>query len=149
MSDSQSNQDELGNSLPIDPNLIDPKVSGSSQSDISLDPSDLSDVTVNPASFGSLQPKPKETKETANLDMLLDIGLKVTVELGRAKMTIRDVLSLGPGKVVELNRIAGEPVDVLVNGKPIAKGEVVVIGDMFGVRVTDIIPPAQRVESMA
>lgn len=112
-----------------------------------VDP-EIPDVTVNPASFAALKPTQNGRAEKANLDMLLDIGLQVTVELGRAKMSIRDVLGLGPGTVVELNRVAGEPVDVLINGKPIAKGEVVVIGDMFGVRVTDIIPPAQRVESM-
>lgn len=106
------------------------------------------DVTINPATFSNLQPGEKTNGETASLDMLLDIGLQVTVELGRAKMSVKEVLSLGPGTVVELNRVAGAPVDVLINGKPIAKGEVVVIGDMFGVRVTDIIPPAQRVESM-
>lgn len=110
-------------------------------------------ITVNPASFADLQPKPagaqtRPVGEAASLDMLMDIGLQVTVELGRARMTIREVLSLGPGTVVELNRLAGEPVDILINGKPVAKGEVVVLGDMFGIRVTDIIPPAQRVESM-
>ncbi|RME66338.1 MAG: flagellar motor switch protein FliN [Caldilineae bacterium] len=105
-------------------------------------------ITVNPASFAPLHPNKNGKGETTSLEMLLDIGLRVTVELGRAKMSIREVLNLGPGTVVELNRAAGEPVDILINGKPIAKGEVVVIGDMFGVRVTDIIPPAQRVESM-
>lgn len=106
------------------------------------------DVTINPASFADLRPQSNGRKEKASLDMLLDIGLQVTVELGRAKMNIREVLTVGPGTVVELNRVAGEPVDILINGKPIAKGEVVVIGDMFGVRVTDILPPAQRVQSM-
>lgn len=106
------------------------------------------EVVVNPASFADLRPQPNGRKEKASLEMLLDIGLQVTVELGRTKMNIRDVLAVGPGTVVELNRVAGEPVDILINGKPIAKGEVVVIGDMFGVRVTDILPPAQRVQSM-
>ncbi len=121
--------------------------------DFTLKPSDLEGITVNPASFAELQPKaPKHRSnprnDTTSLEMLLDIGLQVTVELGRARMTIKEVLALGPGTVVELNRVAGEPVDILINGKAIAKGEVVVLGDMFGVRVTDIIPPAQRVESM-
>lgn len=114
------------------------------------DDDEMPEITVNPAAFGQVMPKinGNGTSETTSLDMLLDIGLQVTVELGRAKMTIKDVLALGPGTVVELNRIAGEPVDILINDKPIAKGEVVVIGDMFGVRVTDIIPPAARVQSM-
>ncbi|GAB4558621.1 MAG: hypothetical protein Kow0047_03900 [Anaerolineae bacterium] len=84
----------------------------------------------------------------ANLDLLLDVPLRVTVELGRTQMPIREVLSLTPGSVVELSKVAGEAVDILVNGKLIAHGEVVVIDDMFGVRVTDIIPPAARVRSL-
>jgi flagellar motor switch protein FliN len=120
--------------------------------DFALKPSDLENITVNPASFAEFEPKDAKHRngnaETTSLEMLLDIGLQVTIELGRARMTIKDILSLGPGTVVELNRVAGEPVDILINGKAIAKGEVVVLGDMFGVRVTDIIPPAQRVESI-
>jgi flagellar motor switch protein FliN/FliY len=83
-----------------------------------------------------------------NLDLLLDVTLRVTVELGRTEMSIREVLALGPGSVVELSKVAGEVVDILVNGKLIAHGEVVVIDDMFGVRVTDIIPPSARVRSL-
>lgn len=121
--------------------------------DVSLKEAELENITVNPASFPDLHAQAskrhaKKSTDTASLEMLMDIGLQVTVELGRSRMSIRDVLSLGPGTVVELDRVAGEPVDILINGKPIAKGEVVVLGDMFGVRVTDIIPPAQRVESM-
>lgn len=139
----------------MNPNLLsdDPM----DDDDFSIKPSELEGITVNPASFAELHPKkPPVGKariangrtDTTSLEMLLDIGLQVTIELGRARMTIKEVLSLGPGTVVELNRVAGEPVDILINGKAIAKGEVVVLGDMFGVRVTDIIPPAQRVESM-
>ena len=106
------------------------------------------EVTVSPASFAELRPQQAAQKETTSLEMLLDIGLQVTVELGRAKMNIRDILTVGPGTVVELNRLAGEPVYILINGKMIAKGEVVVIGDMFGVQVVDILPPAQSVQSM-
>jgi flagellar motor switch protein FliN/FliY len=138
----------LSNQNPIGNPLLDDDDDG-----FTLKPSDLENITVSPASFADLKPKPTKARanghsDSTNLEMLMDIGLQITVELGRARMTIREVLSLGPGTVVELNRIAGEPVDILINGKPIAKGEVVVLGDMFGVRVTDIIPPAQRVESM-
>jgi flagellar motor switch protein FliN/FliY len=70
------------------------------------------------------------------------------VELGRTDLTIREVLGLGLGSIVELNKMAGEPVDILVNGKPIARGEVVVIDDMFGVRVIDILSPYDRVNSL-
>ncbi len=81
----------------------------------------------------------------SNIDLLLDVPLPVAVELGRVDMTIRDILDLGPGAVVELDRTAGEPVDILVNGKLVARGEVVVIDENFGVRVVDIVSPAERV----
>lgn len=83
----------------------------------------------------------------ANLDLILDVDLTITVELGRARKRIRDVVALAPGSVVELDRLAGEAVDVLVNGKPVARGEVVVIGENFGVRITDIIGSSQRLRT--
>lgn len=75
----------------------------------------------------------------ASLDLLRDVELRVTVELGRTQMPIREVLPLAPGAIVELDRLAGEPVDVLVNGIPFAHGEIVVVDDKFGVRVTEVI----------
>lgn len=82
------------------------------------------------------------------IDLLLDVPLVVTVELGRARMPIREVLQLSPGSVIELDKLAGEPVDILVNEKPIARGEVVVIGESFGVRLTHIVNQAERVQSL-
>ena len=79
------------------------------------------------------------------LEMILDIPLDVTVELGRVRMLIRDILELSTGSVIELDRVAGEPVDLLVNGRLVAKGEVVVIEDNFGIRITEIVSPAERV----
>jgi flagellar motor switch protein FliN/FliY len=84
-------------------------------------------------------------KSGRNLDLLLDIPLQLTVELGRTKKQIRDILELGSGSIIELDALAGEPVDILVNNKLIARGEVVVIDENFGVRVTDIISPAERI----
>ena len=83
-----------------------------------------------------------------NLDLLLDISLGVTVELGRTRKLIRDILDLAKGSVVELDTVAGEPVDILVNEKLIARGEVVVIDENFGVRVTDIVSPAERLRKL-
>jgi len=83
-----------------------------------------------------------------NLSLLFDVNLNVTVELGRAKKAIRDILDLAPGSILELDKLAGEPVDILVNNKRIAIGEVVVIDENFGVRVTDIISPADRVKNL-
>ena len=74
-----------------------------------------------------------------NIGLLMDVTINVTVELGRARLSIREILSLGEGSIIELQKLAGEPVDLLVNGKLIAKGEVVVIDECFGVRVTDIV----------
>jgi len=106
---------------------------------------------VTPAQFSALSGDgPEEAQENGNdnLEFLMDVSLQVAVELGRTQMTVREVLGLTPGSVIELSKIAGEPVDIIVNGKPMARGEVVVIDDMFGVRVTDIIPPVQRVQNL-
>jgi flagellar motor switch protein FliN/FliY len=83
-----------------------------------------------------------------NFDFILDIPLKVSVELGRAKVVIKDLLQLGQGSVLELDKLAGEPLEVLVNGKLVARGEVVVVNEKFGIRLTDIISPLERIESL-
>src|SRR5699024_1691622 len=93
---------------------------------------------VEQADFSNFKPSTLNQNERRNLDMLLDIPLKVTVELGRTNRTIKDILELSAGSIVELDKLAGEPVDILVNQKLIAKGEVVVIDENFGVRLTDI-----------
>lgn len=107
-------------------------------------------VSYQPARFEDFGPPQGSalTGEGRNLDLLLDVTLQVTVELGRTRRQIRDVLSLAPGSVLELEKLAGEPVEVLVNGKLIARGEVVVIDEHFGVRITDIISPAERAASL-
>ncbi len=83
-----------------------------------------------------------------SLDFILDIPLKVTVELGRTKIAIRDILQLAQGSVVELSKFAGEPLEVLVNDKLIARGEVVVVNEKFGIRLTDILSPVERIEQL-
>lgn len=83
-----------------------------------------------------------------NLALILDIPLRVTVELGRTKMVVSDLLNLGQGSVIELNKLAGEPMEVLVNDKLVARGEAVVVNEKFGVRLTDIISPTERVEQL-
>ncbi len=83
-----------------------------------------------------------------NLNLILDIPLEVSVELGRNKMLINDLLQLGRGSVIELNKLAGEPLEVLVNGRLVARGEVVVLHDKFGVRLTDIISPTERIQQL-
>ena len=87
--------------------------------------------------------------ETQSLDLILDIPLTVSVELGRSKMLINDLLQLGQGSVIELTKLVGEPLEVLVNQKLVARGEVVVVNEKFGVRLTDIVSPMERVQSLA
>ncbi|OOZ37232.1 flagellar motor switch protein FliN [Solemya velesiana gill symbiont] len=83
-----------------------------------------------------------------NLDAILDVPVTISMEIGRSHITIRNLLQLNQGSVVELDRLAGEPMDVLVNGTLIAQGEVVVVNDKFGIRLTDIISPADRVKRL-
>ena len=87
-------------------------------------------------------------KEISNLDFLLDIPLEISVELGRAKMLISELLQLGQGSVIELNKLAGEPVEIFVNQRLIARGEVVVVNDKFGIKMTDILSPMERVKQL-
>jgi flagellar motor switch protein FliN/FliY len=105
-------------------------------------------VHVQPAQFGSFSAADPSVGSSGNMNLLLDIPLQVTVELGRTRKQIRDILELGPGAIIELDKLAGEPVDILVNNKLVAKGEVVVIDENFGVRVTDILSPAERIAKL-
>ncbi|OIP35487.1 MAG: flagellar motor switch protein FliN [Deltaproteobacteria bacterium CG2_30_66_27] len=85
---------------------------------------------------------------TRDINFLLDIPLVVMIEIGRTKMLIKDLLQLGQGSVIELDKMVGEPMDVFVNGKLIARGEVVVINEKFGIRLTDIVSPAERIQQL-
>lgn len=100
-------------------------------------------VNVQPAHFQSFEDS-KIVLDKNNINLIMDVPLQVTVELGRTEKLIKDILELSPGSIIELDKLAGEPVDILVNGKNIAKGEVVVIDESFGVRITDIIHPSKR-----
>ncbi|MCB0339228.1 MAG: flagellar motor switch protein FliN [Bdellovibrionales bacterium] len=82
------------------------------------------------------------------IDFLMDVRLKVTVEVGRARMTIQDVLQLGQGSVIELLKLAGEPLDIYINNRQVARGEAVIVNEKFGVRLTDIISPEDRMAGM-
>lgn len=104
-------------------------------------------VTVQPAQFAPLN-LGSAGQDQGNIGLIMDVPLQITVELGKTRKTIKDILTLGPGSVVELDKLAGEPVDLLVNGKLLAKGEVVVIDENFGIRVTDIISPLERVSNL-
>ncbi|QCR35822.1 flagellar motor switch protein FliN [Nissabacter sp. SGAir0207] len=98
--------------------------------------------------FNSLEPS-DVLGNLQDIDMILDIPVKLTVELGRTKMTIKELLRLSQGSVVALDGLAGEPLDILINGYLIAQGEVVVVADKFGVRITDIITPSERMRRLS
>ncbi|MBW8350504.1 flagellar motor switch phosphatase FliY [Bacillus sp. IITD106] len=107
-----------------------------------------SQLNVQTASFLDFNQPNVTAPETKNLDMLLDIPLQVTVELGKTKKSVKEILELGAGSIIELDKLAGEPVDILVNSRLIAKGEVVVIDENFGVRVTDIVSQSDRLKKL-
>lgn len=95
------------------------------------------------------KPAAVETKDgMKNLDFLLDIPLHVTVEVGRSKILIKDLLAMREGNVIELDKLAGEPLDLYVNGRLIARGEAVLINEKFGIRLTDVVSPAERIEKL-
>jgi flagellar motor switch protein FliN/FliY len=103
----------------------------------------MQDVNVQPVQFASFAPMMGNVVQPENIDLLMDVPLEVTVELGRTSKSIKEILDFSPGTIIELNRLAGEPIDVLVNGKFVAKGEVVVMEEAFGIRVTEIIKQKQ------
>lgn len=104
---------------------------------------EIRQVNVQPVHFQEFVDE-EPGKEANNINLIMDVPLEVTVELGRTQKLIKEVLEFSPGSIIKLDKLAGEPVDVLVNGKIIAKGEVVVIDESFGVRITDIIHPSKR-----
>lgn len=119
-------------------------------------PSDSGAAKVGDIDFGSSAAKaefqqlsePAGGTTARNIDLLMDVNLPVSIELGRTKMSISDILALGPGSVVELAKLAGEPVDVMVNYKIVARGEVVVIDENFGVRITQLMTPEERLKAL-
>ena len=102
---------------------------------------------VQPVHFGQLDEGGQ--RQEGSIDLLLDVKLPISVELGRTEMLVKEILECGPGTVIELNKLAGEPVDIFINGRMIAKGEVVVVEEHFGVRVTNLLSPRDRVRSLA
>jgi flagellar motor switch protein FliN/FliY len=99
------------------------------------------------AQFGDLGPNAGQLAgKEMNINLILDVAVTLSLEVGRARMSVRDLLQLAPGAIVELDRLAGEPLDVLVNGVRIARGEVVVVNDKFGIRLTDVVSQTERME---
>jgi flagellar motor switch protein FliN/FliY len=111
------------------------------------DPEELKELLQD-----SGQPKAKSSKApepgTRKLDFLYDIPLQVSVEIGRSRVLLRDLLKMGEGYVIELDKLAGEPLDLYVNSRLIARGEAVMVGDKFGIRLTDVVSTADRIENL-
>ena len=118
------------------------------ESSMTADDIDFGSAEVADAEFQQLS-APANVHSQGNIDLLMDVDLPVAIELGRTEMTINEILALGPGSVVELNKLAGEPVDLLVNSKVVARGEVVVVDENFGLRVTHLLTPEERLRSLA
>src|SRR5271166_1530598 len=110
--------------------------------------SDPKSAAVARAQFNDLGPKGGAAAEghEMNLNLILDVAVTLALEVGRARMSVRELLQLAPGAIVELDRLAGEPLDVLVNGVRIARGEVVVVNEKFGIRLTDVVSETERME---
>jgi flagellar motor switch protein FliN/FliY len=125
--------------IPVAPPSLQPSV----MEQVSSKPS----VPVQPVQFAPLTPN-IESKEMGNISLLMDVPLEISVELGRTRKTIKQILDLGQGSIIQLDRLAGEPVDLLVNGKLVAKGEVVVIDENFGIRVTSIVSRVERLGNL-
>lgn len=101
-----------------------------------------------PGDAAQKRPESSGQDESVNMEFVLDIPLEITIELGRTKMLINDMLKLGQGSVIELTKLAGESLDILANQKPIARGEVVVVNEKYGVRLTEVISPMERVKRL-
>lgn len=125
----------------------DPSTGGWDATEIAKAGAELAAAAVQPVAFGQLGPGQK-AEAARNLDLLLDVEIPVSVEVGRARMSLDEVLRLVPGSVIALDKKAEEPVDLRVNGKLVARGEVVLVDDAYGLRITQIVDAAGRLESL-
>ncbi len=124
-------------------------VEGDNADEVMAEAESAGDNQAQSAQFEELQQDAAAiTEGEVNLDAILDVPVTISMEIGRTRISIRNLLQLNQGSVVELDRLAGEPMDVLVNGTLVAQGEVVVVNEKFGIRLTDIISPADRVKRL-
>jgi flagellar motor switch protein FliN/FliY len=112
------------------------------------DPDEIKELLQDPNPSQKSPRSSSESKNGRGLNFLYDIPLQISVEVGRSKILLRDLLKMGEGYVIELDKLAGEPLDLYVNSKLIAKGEAVMVGDKFGIRLTDVISTADRIENL-
>lgn len=142
--------EEAGDDVNQDDMAADWAAAMSEQDDAEKATAGQSDDAPRPAPFDELEPsgKPPALEGTPDLEVILDIPVRISMEVGNTEITIRNLLQLNQGSVVELDRLAGEPLDVLVNGTLIAHGEVVVVNEKFGIRMTDVISPSERIRKL-
>jgi flagellar motor switch protein FliN/FliY len=140
-------RDNSGQDSPVDePRFDEAPVTGGTAVATEEGEGSVPLATIQP---GGLKNQKDENGDPLDLEFILDIPLSVSVEVGRTRMMIQDLMALGKGSVIELNKLLGEPFEVLVNEKLIARGEVVVVNDRFGIRLTDIVSPNERVQTLA
>jgi flagellar motor switch protein FliN/FliY len=139
--------DETVNESPVDDSGV---ITDNEQADSGVEQEQASGKDYEPAEFDDMNHESATKPQTGdtNLDVILDIPVTLSMEIGRTRVSIQDLLQLARGSVVELDRMVGEPLDVLVNGTLVARGEVVVVNDKFGVRLNDVISPADRVQTL-
>jgi len=157
MSDTDTPQDEdvvqqgqvaEEQGVDADPAVDDQAVADDWASAIEEAASASGDDDASPAGLQNLQDDAVAGDEEFNLDVILDVPVTISMEIGQTKISIRNLLQLNQGSVIELDRLAGEPLDVLINGTLIAHGEVVVVNEKFGIRLTDVISPVERVKKL-
>ena len=138
---------ERGNPAAEDPTIDDTQSPAADVADADPGASAV-DADYSTAQFQDLQPETSTQVGGQKLDVILDVPVTMSLEVGRTHMSVGELLRLSQGSVVELDRLAGEPLDVLVNGTLVAHGEIVVVNDKFGIRLTDVVSPAERVRKL-
>jgi flagellar motor switch protein FliN/FliY len=140
MSNDQEDQDQLGDAWET---ALAEQNGGAGEGPDDVSAAELEALQAEPGNAGA-----REGGEEVNLDVILDIPVTLSMEIGRTRLSIRNLLQLNQGSVVELDRLAGEPLDVMVNGTLVAHGEVVVVNERFGIRLTDVISPSERIRKL-
>ena len=140
MSNDQEDQDQLGDAWET---ALAEQNGGAGEGLYDVSAAELEALQAEPGGTGT-----REGGEEVNLDVILDIPVTLSMEIGRTRLSIRNLLQLNQGSVVELDRLAGEPLDVMVNGTLVAHGEVVVVNERFGIRLTDVISPSERIRKL-
>lgn len=149
MSDDDVNQDEMADEWAAAMAEQDEEPAGQEDIDAMLADAGTAEAdNVSPAPMAEFSAGLTQTEGAPDLDVIMDIPVRISMEVGNTEISIRNLLQLNQGSVIEMDRLAGEPLDVLVNGTLIAHGEVVVVNEKFGIRMTDVISPSERINKL-